>query len=61
MMPGMSAPMPSAASVSNSSSVITNQNTFNISVPAGSPGGASGSVIQREIVSALQKSQRRNR
>ncbi|MFZ9272083.1 MAG: tape measure protein [Ilumatobacteraceae bacterium] len=61
MMPGMAAPMPSAASVANNSSVVTNQNTFNISVPAGAPAGASGSMIQREILSALQKSQRRNR
>ena len=60
-MTGMPAPMPSAASVSNTSNVVTNQNTFNISVPAGAPAGASGSMIQREIISALQKSQRRNR
>lgn len=60
-MTGMPAPMPSAASVSNTSNVVSNQNTFNISVPAGAPAGASGSMIQREIISALQKSQRRNR
>ena len=56
----MANPAPAMAGAGVSSS-YTNNNTFNISVPPGAPGGVTGNVIQREILSALQKTQRRNR
>jgi len=55
-------PMPSVANVSNnntSSSVMNNN--INITVPPNAPAGVTTTVIQREVMAALQKSQRRNR
>jgi hypothetical protein len=58
---GAGAMMPSVASVSNNSNVSNTSNTFNINVPPGTPGQKTGSMIQKDIIMALKKTERRNR
>ncbi len=53
--------MPPVSSVSNTSNVSTMTNTFNINVPQGTPGQKTGSMIQKDIIMALKKTERRNR
>jgi len=53
--------MPPVSSVSNTSSVSNMSNTFNINVPPGTAGQKTGTMIQKDILMALKKTERRNR